>query len=76
MTVDAALGEVARIRAELHAAIETTSDAGFAADLLIELRQALWDYEDIAGEPHEVEDELLGFEQAVFPPSSTGASNW
>ena len=68
--------KVAMARAELSAAIKLETDKATAVDLLIAFREALWDYEDAAGAAHETEDELLGFEQSIFPGEPGQAPAW
>ena len=58
---------VTMVRAELAASIELKKPTAESVDLLIKLREALWDYEEAAGRGHEVEDEFHALEDAIFP---------
>lgn len=58
---------VTMIRAELAASIELQKPTAESVDLLINLREALWDYEQATGKDHEVEDEFHFLEGAIFP---------
>ena len=58
---------VIMVRAELAASIELQRPTAESVDLLIELREALWDYEEATGKGHEVEDEFHALEGAIFP---------
>ena len=58
---------VIMVRAELAASIELQRPTAESVDLLIELREALWDYEEATGKGHEVEDEFHYLESAIFP---------
>ena len=70
MVGTAALSDEARVtmvRAELAASIELQKPTAESVDLLIKLREALWDYEEATGKGHEVEDEFHALEGAIFP---------
>ena len=70
MVGTAALSDEARVTmvsAELAASIELQKPTAESVDLLIKLREALWDYEEAAGRGHEVEDEFHALEGAIFP---------
>ena len=58
---------VTMVRAELAASIELQKPTAESVDLLIKLREALWDYEEATGRGHEVEDEFHALEDAIFP---------
>ena len=70
MVGTAALSDEARVtmvRAELAASIQLQKPTAESVDLLIKLREALWDYEEATGRGHEVEDEFHVLEGAIFP---------
>ncbi len=58
---------VTMVRGELAASIELKKPTAESVDLLIKLREALWDYEEAIGRGHEVEDEFHALEGAIFP---------
>ena len=58
---------ITMIRAELAASINLNKPTVECVDLLIDLREALWDYEDETGNSHEVESEFHMLEEAIFP---------
>lgn len=64
---------VAMIRAELAASIALRKPKAESVDLLIDLREALWDYEEATGENHEIECEFHALEAAIFPEESPEA---
>jgi hypothetical protein len=61
---------ITMIRAELTASIKLKKPTVECVDLLIDLREALWDYEDETGKNHEVESEFHMLEEAIFPEPS------